>query len=80
MIAVPWSFVLPGNPALSQLLLSVSIALLLLSVSPFDPNRDCMIFLVDNFDPDIENRGSLRRAYPDCGLLWDFGLFVGPWD
>ena len=79
MIAVPWSFVLPGNPALSQLLLSVSIALLLLSVSSFDPNRDRMISL-DNFDPDIENRGSLRRAYPDCGLLWDFGLFVHPWD
>ena len=45
MIAVPWSFVLPGNPALSQLLLSVSIALHLLSVSSFDPNRDRMIFL-----------------------------------
>lgn len=45
MIAVPWSFVLPGNPALSQLLLSVSIALLLLSVLSFDPNRDRMIFL-----------------------------------
>ena len=45
MIAVPWSFVLPGNPALSQLLLSVSVALRLLSVSPFDPNRDRMIFL-----------------------------------
>ena len=35
---------------------------------------------MDDFDPDIENRGSLRRAYPDCGLLWDFGLFVDPWD